>query len=182
MQPCPPTGKGLMMRIRWMTCSCAILLAMVSLAVWAQEGAPPATGTAPLRLLLVDATKTFASTARVGALAGAIRTTGAFDLQVCFSDQEDAYEDPMPAVNSRPEGTFDLVLFVPRGLDDGTAMSIWVITNILPGTNAAGWTTVRLLSGLVDKVFAGLASAVDPSQDLWPALLASLYQAEGWLQ
>ncbi len=169
------------MRIRWTGYACMALLMIVSVAAWAQESSPAVTGPAPLRLLLVDATKTFASTARVGALAGAVRTTGAFDLQVCFSDQQDAYDDPMPEVDSRPEGTFDLVLFIPRGLDDGSAATIWIVTTLLPGPNA-GWPVVSLLSSIVDKVFAGMAAAVDPSDDLWPALLASLYQTQGWLQ
>jgi hypothetical protein len=153
---------------------------MASLVVSAQETASAMTGPVPLRLLLVDATKTFSSTARVGALAGAIRATGVFDLRVCFSDQQDPYQDPMPDVDTKPDGTFHLVLFIPRGIDDGSAKAIWIITSIPPSTE--GWSVVSLLSGLTDTVFAGLANAVDPSEDLWPGCLASLYYAQGWLQ
>jgi hypothetical protein len=166
------------MRILWIALLSLAVLVAACATGWAQDSSQEST---VLRLLLVDATKTFASTARVGALAGAIRSAGTFDLQVCFSDQEGTYGDPMIDVEPRPEGLFDLVVFVPRGIDDGTDDAIWVITNILPWPSPDTWGVVQLLSGWIDKVFTGLAIAILPTQDLFPALLASLYHAQGWL-
>ena len=164
-----------MRQMRWMARMCAVILVLAGLSVSAQE-----TGT--MSLLLVDATKTFASTARVGALAGALRATGSFDLAVCFSDEAEIYRDPMIKMAERPTGTYDLVVFLPRGLDDGTAETIWIVTGVLPWTAPDAWNTIVLVSHLIDKVFAGSAAAVDPSEDLWPAALASVYQAQGWLR
>jgi hypothetical protein len=162
--------------------ACLLLAVLIGLAAGAQEPFPGAEESPGLRLLLVDATKTFSSTARVGALAGAIRSTGLFDLRVCFSNQQDTYQDPMPEADTIPEGPFNLVLFVPRGLDNGTAGTIWIVTTASPWTHSSEWDAVRLLSGLVDAVFAGSATAVGPTEDLWTALLASLYCAQGWLR
>lgn len=136
----------------------------------------------PVRVLLIDGTKTFASTARVGALAGAIRSTGQFELDVRFSDATCAYDDPLACQIDLPETPYDVIVAIPRGIDDGSATSIWLITNVLPWASPDRWPTVAALSGMIDQVFAGLANAVDSSRDLWPAFTASLYQAQGWLQ
>lgn len=143
----------------------------------ASEGMAP-----PSRVLLVDSTKTFGSTARVGALAGAIRKTGMFELDVRFGDATCPYDDPLACEADRPAAPYDLVVLIPRGIDDGSAASIWVITGILPWTSPDRWPAIAAVSGMIDQVFAGLANAIDPGQDLWPAFTASLYQAQGWLR
>ena len=136
----------------------------------------------PLRLLLVDGTKTFASTARVGALAGAVRSTGMFELAVQFSDETCPYDDPLACEADLPATPYDVVVVIPRGIDDGSADSVWLVTGILPWTSPAQWPAVAALTSIVDQVFAGLATAVDPTEDLWPAFSASLYQTLGWLR
>ena len=158
-----------------------ILLTLgLALAGFTQE--TPSEGPAPLRLLMVDGTKTFGSTARVGALAGAIRSTGLFELDVRFSNATCPYDDPLACQADRPETPYDVIVAIPRGIDDGSAASIWVVTGVLPWTSPDRWPAIAAVSGMVDQVFAGLATAVDPSQDLWPAFTASLYQAQGWLR
>ena len=159
-------------------------ISVVILALTCMTGSAcvPAHGAPPMALLIADGTKTFASTARVGALAGAIRATGAFELSVCFTDQESLYDDPLVGVAECPDGAYDIVVYVPRGLDDGTADTLWIVTEVLPWTSPEGWGLVELLSDLIDRVFAGSAVAVDPTEDLWPAFVALVYQAEGWLR
>jgi hypothetical protein len=142
----------------------------------------PASGALPLALLIADGTKTFASTARVGALAGAIRATEAFDLSVCFTEEEGLYADPLAALGETATGVYDVVVILPRGLDDGTADIAWIVTEVLPWTSPEAWDLVGLLCNLVDRIFASSAAAVDPTEDLWPAFLASAYRAEGWLR
>ena len=161
---------------------CGTILALACLAGSARLPALGAPGPSSMTLLFIDGTKTFASTVRVGALAVAIRATGVFDLSVCFTDQERLNEDPMSAVTERPAGAYDVVVVLPRDLDDGTSDTVWIVTEVLPWTSPEGWGLVELLSDLIDGVFAGSATAVDPTEDLWPALLATTYRAEGWLR
>lgn len=139
-------------------------------------------GRTPLRLLLVDGTKTFASTARVGALAGAVRASGLFELDVRFTDTACPYDDPLACAVDLPSTPYDLIVSIPRGIDDRTADSVWVVTSILPWTSSTAWPAVAAVTSMIDQVFAGLATAVDPSLDLWPAFTAALYQAQGWLR
>jgi len=158
------------------------VLALVGLVGCAHLPARGALAASPMALLLVDATKTFASTARVGALAGALRATKAFDLTVRFTaDQEGLYEDPLFGATERPVDAYDVVVIIPRGLDDGTADTVWIVTGISPWATLDGWGLVGLLSDLVDQVFAGSAGAVDPIENLWVSFVALVYQAEGWL-
>jgi len=138
------------MRSKWRICATVLALAwMTGSACVPARGAPSLT-----LLLIVDGTKTFASTARVDALAEAIRAAGAFELSVCFTDQKELYSDPMTAAAERPAGTYDVAIILPHGLDDQTADKVWIVTAVLP------WT----------------------SPDHWPALLASAYQTQGWLR
>jgi hypothetical protein len=135
-----------------------------------------------VKLLLVDGTKTFASTARVGALAGATRSTGLFDLTVRFSDETCLFSDPLAREADLPTTPYDVVIIIPRGIDDVSADIIWIVTNILPWTHSESWPAIAAVQGMIDQIFAGLATAVDSSIDLWPAFAASLYQTQGWLR
>ena len=166
-------------RNRWTGWLCVALLVSFSLAGVAQTNEERAPG---MKLLLIDGTKTFASTARVGALAGAVRSTGMFELDVRFSDETCPYDDPLACEADIPATPYDVVVIIPRGIDDGSASTVWLVTGILPWTSPEGWPVIATVQGIIDKVFAGLATAVDPSADLWPAFAASLYQVQGWLR
>ena len=157
-------------------------LLMLGMALAGSSQEAPAEGPNLLRLLMVDGTKTFGSTARVGALAGAIRSTGLFELDVRFTDATCPYDDPLACQIDLPETPYDVIVAIPRGIDDGSASSIWVVTTILPWTSPEAWPAIATVSGMIDPIFAGLAAAVDPSKDLWPAFTASLYQTQGWLR
>ncbi|MCK5827469.1 hypothetical protein KAH43_03005 [Candidatus Bipolaricaulota bacterium] len=168
-------------RIGWL---CTALLIGLSLAGVAQvthdenvrEQVPV------VKLLLIDGTKTFASTARVGALAGAIRSTGLVDFTVRFSDEMCLFNDPLACEADLPTTPYDVVVIIPRGIDDASADIIWIVTNISPWTHSESWLAIVVVQGMIDQIFAGLATAVDPSIDLWPAFAASLYQTQGWLR
>ncbi|MDD5220399.1 MAG: hypothetical protein PHV11_07525 [Candidatus Bipolaricaulis sp.] len=147
-------------------------------AVAADGGARPGS---PYRMLVVDGTKTLASTMRVVGLAGGIRQSGAADVTVILADDLGAFEDPL-RVLSRPETPYDLIVIVPRGIDDGTATRIWILVAGDPSENPLAAQGIALLRGGIDRAFAGLAFAVGPLDDLWAALTASLYVREGWLR
>ena len=115
-------------------------------------------------------------------MAAAVRSTGLFDLSVRFSDRTHPFDDPLAEEADLPEEPYDVIVIIPRGIDDGSADAIWIVTNILPWASPAGWPAVAALQEMINQVFAGLATGVNPSADLWPAFAASLYRVQGWVR
>ena len=132
------------------------------------------------RLLLVDETKTFASTMRVGALAGILRKTGMVDVTVRLVDIESSYGDPLAGLATAEE-PYDIILIVPKGIDDGSVVQIWLVTRFFEEGSPED-VSLAALSGIIDQIFQGLATAIDVSEDLWPAGYAALYLQQGWLR
>ena len=99
------------------------LLAVIPLGSLSQD-APPL-----VRVLVVDETKTFASTMRVAGLVGGLRSVGLFDVGVTLAEVVGNYDDPL-ADRTPEEGEepFDLIVILPRGLDDGSIGQIWVVS------------------------------------------------------
>ena len=138
---------------------------------------------AGVRLLLVDETKTFISTMRVGALAGVLKNIGSFDVSVRLVDVLSSYDDPLTTEQlDSGQAPFDVILVLPRGLDDGSVGQIWLATAEMDSLTPTVRAGVDAASYIVDQVFQGLAEAIDVSEDLWPGLLAALYLQEGWLR
>lgn len=152
------------------------LLVLASVQTLAQQNQPQM----KLRLLLVDETKTFSSTMRVGALAGILRKTGMVDLSVKMIDVDSSYVDPLEGLDI-PEQPYDLVLIIPRGIDDGSIDQIWLVSEYYESSTPQ-YALLTGLSDIVDQVFQGLANATETSEDLWPAGYAALYREEGWLR
>jgi len=165
-----------MRRAIWRASLCCVVLAVGSLGAEVPE--PTA---APFRVLLVDCTKTLESTMRVGGLAGGIRQSGLAELTVLFSDVASRYDDPL-AGRPLPTAPFDLILVVPRGVGDGTASVVWLLVAGNPEGNPTASSALKLLSAGMSLVFGSSVSAAGPLDDLWAALMASLYAAEGWLR
>jgi hypothetical protein len=163
--------------VAWFVMCCILLSIGVSAQTTGQGDL------ADVRLLLVDETKTFISTMRVGALAGALKNMGLFDVSVKLVDVLNSYDDPLKIeLPDSGQAPFDVILVLPRGLDDGSVDQIWLATaemdSLIPTVRAG----VEAASYIVDQVFQGLAEAIDVSEDLWPGLLAALYLQEGWLR
>lgn len=152
------------------------LLMLAGVQAFAQQDQPQM----KLRLLLVDETKTFASTMRVGALAGILKKTGMVDLSVKMIDVDSSYANPLTGLPV-PEQPYDLVLIIPRGIDDASISQIWLVSKYYESSTPQ-YALLAGLSGIVDQVFQGLAAATDVSEDLWPAGYAALYREEGWLR
>ena len=152
-----------------------MLLLLASVQAFAQQSMPQM----KLRLLLVDETKTFASTMRVGALAGVLRKSGMVDLSVELVDVESSYDDPLDGI-APPEEPYDIILIIPRGIDDGSVGQIWFVTRFFEKTSPE-YATFGALSGIIDQVFQGVAEATDVTEDLWPGSYAALFQIRGWL-
>ena len=155
----------------------AALMTAVPLGVLAQE-APPL-----VRVLVVDETKTFNSTMRVAGLVGALRQVGVFNVGVTLADVTSSYDDPLAGrAPEEGEEAYDLIVVLPRGLDDGSIDQIWIVSaglnSLLPGVSVA----LDVAAGIVDQVFAGIGEAIDVSKDLWPCLLWAVYSTKGWIR
>jgi len=156
-----------------------VITALAILAVSAAAQQAPAQH-GKVRLLLVDETKTFSSTMRVGALAGILKKSGAFDVAVEMVDVSSSYADPL-AGKSPADTPYDIILIIPRGIDDGSVDQIWLVTRGFGELPPSAVQGIKMLSALIDKVFAGLAHATDVTQDLFPGFFSALYVKEGWL-
>ena len=152
------------------------LLMLASVQAFAQQSMPQM----KLRLLLVDETKTFASTMRVGALAGVLKNTGMVDLSVKMVDVDSSYADPLAGLEVS-EQPYDLVLIIPKGIDDASISQIWLVSEYYSSLTPQ-YALLVGLSEIVDQVFQGLATATDVSEDLWPAAYGALYHEQGWLR
>jgi len=155
---------------------CLITAGSISFAVSADTLASEI----PPHVLLVDETQTFAATLRVGAVAGALRQAGT-ELEVRLETVSSSYVDPLVGLEVLDD-PFDLVLIVPVGIEDGSVPEIWLLcgSSITASDNAL--LRVELLHGLSQAAFAGLASPVGISDDLWLAGLAAEYEVRGWLR
>ena len=164
------------MRTRWILGGLSLVLAIgLALVATAQESR------AGVRLLVVDETKTFLSTMRVAGLVGALRQAGMFDVSVALGDVASSYDNPL-AGRVADADPYDIILIVPRGLDDGSIASIWVVSgglDLLAPSLRAG---IDVASAIIDQVFAGIGVSVDVYEDLFPAFLWALYSMEGWIR
>jgi hypothetical protein len=135
----------------------------------------------PPRVLVIDATKSFASTLRTGALIGALRSSGAMRVDVILADVESVLEDPLPG-EPDDDVVYDVIVLLPRGLDNATARRIWILSDApddLPPAVRAAW---QIIGQAAEAVFVPLATAIDVTEDLYPSLLWAGYRARGWLR
>jgi len=157
----------------------ALLALLMSLSAFSQSEA----SVEPVRLLVVDQTKTFLSTMRIGGLVGALKGTGLFEVGVEFADAVSDWDDPLagksPAADLEP---YDIVLVIPRGIDDGSADWVWIM--IAPAAMAPAQVAMGLeiLEGMLALVFEGAVDSMNSADDLFVGFLHSLYIAEGWMR
>ena len=155
------------------------LVTLMVLVVCLAGASQPSPG--KIQVLVVDETKTFLSTMRVAGLVGALRQVGIFDVSVALGDVTSSYDDPL-AGQEAPEDPYDVIVILPRGLDDGSINSLWVVSNGLDLVPAPVRASVDVISQIAEQVFADLAEAVDVHEDLFPAFLWGLYTVKGWVK
>ncbi len=154
-----------------------IVLSIIAMSAAAQQG-PTQHG--KVKLLLVDETKTFSSTMRVGALAGFLKKSGEFDVTVKMVDVPSSYVDPL-AGKPPADSPYNVILIIPKGIDDGSINQIWLITRGFNDLSPQMMRAIKVLSTVIDKVFSGLAQATNVNQDLFPGFFSALYVKKGWL-
>jgi len=104
-------------------------------------------------------------------------------VDVRFEDAAARLADPLadliPTEDVEP---YDIILIIPRGIDDASIPWIWIVTGWVPGLPPQLQASVAILSQIIDQAFAGLAEAVDTTEDLYPNILWSNYIVEGWIR
>ena len=163
----------------WILLCIGFLLAVGAVTAIGEEGGttvPPA-----YRVLVVDGTKTLSSTMRLVGLASGIEQSGLADVTVLLADDLGSFDDPLED-RLAPEQPYDLILLVPRGVDDGTAYALWMLVGGDPNAAAGVAQALSLLGAGIETAFAGTTAAMGPTDDLWAALTAALYVQEGWLE
>lgn len=130
-------------------------------------------------LLIVDETKTFSSSIRVQVLASLLNKSGQFELSARFVDVPSSFADPLQGLE--PDRRYDLILIIPRGIDDGTVRQLWVVSRPFHEISEGLREAIALLKQLAGRVFTGAAEAVDVTDDLIPGYFATLFIREGWL-
>lgn len=83
-------------------------------------------GQEPFHLLIVDETQTFSSSIRLQVLASLLNRTGLFELTAKFVRVENSFDDPLQG--EEPDRRYDVILIIPKGIDDGTVRQLWVVT------------------------------------------------------
>jgi len=137
----------------------------------------------PVRILVLDETKTFLSTMRVAGVVGGLRQLPFVEVDVRLADVESSWDDPL-AGEALPEDTapYEIIVIVPRGIDNASIGFVWIVTAGLREVAPAVAQAVEIVSQIVDGAFAGIATGVDVSEDLYPGLLWALYVNEGWFR
>ncbi len=155
------------------------ILLFVGIAGMAQQ-APGPQGDKKVRLLLVDETRTFFSTMRVGILAGILKKNELFEVDVKMVEVESSYVDPL--AGSEPEAqNYDIILIVPRGIDNGSVSQIWIVTRGFSELSSPVTGAIDALKGIIEKMFVEVAVPTDVNDDLYPGFFSALYVNEGWL-
>jgi hypothetical protein len=114
-----------------------VLILTGSAPLPAQEAPSPV----PVDLLLVDETQTLQASLLVNVLAATLKRTGLFEIEAVFARVSSSFEDPL-GVNPT-ERRYEMVLVIPRGIEQGTLRQIWIVT--CPLTHA---TRPEVLQGI----------------------------------
>jgi len=132
-----------------------------------------------LALLIVDETRTFSSSIRVELLARALAQAGLFEISARIAGVESGFENPLQG--EPPDRCYDIILIIPRTIEHGTVRQLWVVTKAFSGISAQLHAAVRSLKETANAVFAGVAEAVDVSEDLVPGFFSAVLIQEEWL-
>ncbi|MFC2078024.1 hypothetical protein ACFLTM_04370 [Candidatus Bipolaricaulota bacterium] len=161
----------------------ALILAMTILTIGVAANGQPEPAGASVRLLVVDETKTFLSTMRVGGLVGALKATGLFHVDIRFADVEAEWDDPLAGMTPEPDlEPYDVILVIPQGIDDASVDWLWLLSDgpaNLPPPILGG---VELIEQILNQVFEGNVRTLGVYDDLLIGCLYGLYVMEGWMR
>jgi hypothetical protein len=106
-------------------------------------------------LLLVDETQTLQASLMVQVYARALQESGLFNFDAKVVSVQSSYDDPL-GVNPT-EKRYELIVIVPRGIEDGSVPQIWMITKpIGPQTRPQLLAAMDLIRQRVEQGSGGL--------------------------
>jgi hypothetical protein len=132
-------------------------------------------------LLLVDETQTLQASLLVQVYARALRESGIFNFEAKIARVESSYDDPL-GVNPTDK-KYELIVIVPRGIEDGSVPQIWMITKpIGPQTRPELLAALQLIRQRVEQASGGLFKALTVMDDAALGILATIFERNGWLK
>lgn len=134
---------------------------------------------ARFQLLIVDETTSFTASMGVELFARALKRTGLFDLSARIADVDSSFADPLRG--QEPDRRYDIIIIVPRGIEDDTVRQIWIVTRPFHEISEGLRSTVALIKEIVNSGSQGRLTAVDITDDGIPGIFATLFIREGWL-
>ncbi len=132
-------------------------------------------------LLLVDETQTLQASLMVQIYARALQESGLFNFEAKVVQVESSYDDPL-GVNATDK-QYELIVIVPRGIEDGSVPQIWLITRpIGPQTRPELLAAIELIRQRVAQGSAGLFTALTVMDDGALGIFSSVFERHGWLK
>jgi hypothetical protein len=164
-------------------CHLAPILVLAALVLGVVVNAQPEAAGEAVRLLVVDETKTFLSTMRVGGLVGVLKGSGLFHVDVVFADVKSSWNDPLAGEEPSPDlEPYDLVLLIPRGIDDGSIDWACILSDEPRLLSAHASSGIDLVAQVVSQVFEGNVRPIGVHDDLLLGFLYEVYVMEGWMR
>ncbi len=132
-------------------------------------------------LLLVDETQTLQASLMVQIYARALQESGLFNLEAKIVQVKSSYDDPL-GVNSTDK-KYELIVIVPRGIEDGSVLSIWLITKpIGPQTRPELLQALQLIRERIAQGSGGLFKALTVMDDGALGIFSTVFEHHGWLK
>lgn len=154
------------------------LCALVVLGLVASEGSAQSS---KVDLLLVDETQTLQASLMVQVYARALQESGLFNFDAKIVSVQSSYDDPL-GVNTTGK-KYELIVIVPRGIEDGSVLSIWLITKpIGPQTRPELLNALELIRQRVAQGSGGLLKALTVADDGALGIFATVFERHGWLK
>lgn len=132
-------------------------------------------------LLLVDETQTLQASLMVQIYARALQESGLFNFEAKIVQVKSSYDDPL-GVNSTDK-KYELIVIVPRGIEDGSVLSIWLITKpIGPQTRPELLQALQLIRERIAQGSGGLLKALTVMDDGALGIFSTVFEHHGWLK
>jgi len=170
------TRPGVTRKARYLTL--ALLLALGLGWATALAADAPSAQPEPLKVLIIDETRTLTASFQVNALILALRAQPALAVAAQFAKVPSGMEfPPLKKLDGR---RFDLIVIVPRKLNE--FHQIWLITRPWNELSPALQTTVGAIAQVIEKIFGpGGVHPRDVRQDLVPGWFAAIFERLGLL-
>ncbi len=132
-------------------------------------------------LLLVDETETLQASLMVQVYARVLQESGLFNFEAKVVRVKSSYDDPL-GVNTT-EKRYELIVIVPKGIEDGSVPQIWLITKpIGPQTRPELLAALEFIRQRVAQGSGGLLSALTVMDDGALGIFATVFEHHGWLK